>query len=184
MDLVSVQLSDGFAILDQSTKDIITTLLETRGIAEDVQDQMLTVAQLLNRVERMVTRTEMLNVLNQTGRSQGSAQGLAIDDGDGLQRQLEELANDKHLRALADERILVSPLYPTMTDRLEEVENAHAKTFQWIFRDRDSTSDEVPWDNFAKWLSRGTGVYWIKGKAGSGKSTLMRYIHANPQTKQ
>lgn len=32
------------------------------------------------------------------------------------------------------------------------------------------------WDNFAVWLKTGQGIYWINGKAGSGKSTLMNYI--------
>ena len=32
------------------------------------------------------------------------------------------------------------------------------------------------WDSFSDWLRSGTGVYWINGKAGSGKSTLMNYI--------
>ena len=33
-----------------------------------------------------------------------------------------------------------------------------------------------PWSNFVDWLEHGDGVYWINGKAGSGKSTLMRFI--------
>lgn len=44
------------------------------------------------------------------------------------------------------------------------------------------------WDNFAKWLGEqrlgeDDGLYWIEGKAGSGKSTLMRYIFDNKQTR-
>ena len=32
------------------------------------------------------------------------------------------------------------------------------------------------------WLEHGQGIYWINGKAGSGKSTLMSYIVQQPQT--
>ena len=32
------------------------------------------------------------------------------------------------------------------------------------------------WDDFTLWLKSGRGLYWINGKAGSGKSTLMNYI--------
>lgn len=32
------------------------------------------------------------------------------------------------------------------------------------------------WDDFSVWLKSGEGLYWINGKAGSGKSTLMNYI--------
>lgn len=28
----------------------------------------------------------------------------------------------------------------------------------------------------AQWLESGSGVYWVCGKAGSGKSTLMKHI--------
>jgi hypothetical protein len=34
---------------------------------------------------------------------------------------------------------------------------------------------------FASWLVYGTGTYWISGKPGSGKSTLMKYIFKNYQ---
>ena len=34
-----------------------------------------------------------------------------------------------------------------------------------------------PWDNFEEWLrSDGDNPYWLSGKPGSGKSTLMKYI--------
>ncbi len=52
---------------------------------------------------------------------------------------------------------------------------AYQKTFQWIFR---STSESTAWDNFTSYLSR-TDIntpYFINGKAGSGKSTLMKFI--------
>lgn len=40
------------------------------------------------------------------------------------------------------------------------------------------------WDNFIEWLkgSDGRNIYWITGKAGSGKSTLMKYLYNDPRT--
>ncbi|KAE8444628.1 hypothetical protein EG329_014376 [Mollisiaceae sp. DMI_Dod_QoI] len=40
------------------------------------------------------------------------------------------------------------------------------------------------WDSFSEWLkSENNKVYWISGKAGSGKSTLMKYlVEENPRT--
>jgi hypothetical protein len=46
------------------------------------------------------------------------------------------------------------------------------------------SSKETRWSNFIDWLRDGDGVYWVNGKAGSGKSTLMRYIYDNPKTKE
>jgi hypothetical protein len=34
---------------------------------------------------------------------------------------------------------------------------------------------ETPWDDFGEWLRSGSSVYWISGKPGSGKTTLVKY---------
>lgn len=46
----------------------------------------------------------------------------------------------------------------------------------------DKESDLTPWDDLKKWLREGNGIYWLSGKAGSGKSTLMKYIDQDPRT--
>ena len=38
------------------------------------------------------------------------------------------------------------------------------------------------WDDFGVWLQFGKGIYWVNGKAGSGKSTLMKYIVSHNKT--
>ncbi len=40
---------------------------------------------------------------------------------------------------------------------------------------------DIPWDNFPKWLEGDLALYWITGKPGSGKSTLMKYLHNDPR---
>ncbi|KAL6720867.1 hypothetical protein ACLMJK_002792 [Lecanora helva] len=58
--------------------------------------------------------------------------------------------------------------------REENIKDAHKKTFEWIF---DRADEGVrPWSNFVRWLETGQGTYWIHGKAGSGKSTLMNFL--------
>ena len=58
--------------------------------------------------------------------------------------------------------------------RFEEIEEAYKTTFDWIF--------ENPELKFCEWLQNGSGVYWINGKPGSGKSTLMKHVNRHPQT--
>jgi hypothetical protein len=78
--------------------------------------------------------------------------------------------------------------FSTMTYRRQEIDEAHKKTFAWIFCDQlqaaqiDLSQNHIPKDNFVKWLREDGGIYWIKGKAGSGKSTLMRFIVESQQT--
>ena len=67
-----------------------------------------------------------------------------------------------------------------MHARQEGIDQAHEETFEWIFAKQ---GDNVrPWYHFVDWLENGHGTYWISGKAGSGKSTLMNFIYHNPRT--
>lgn len=71
--------------------------------------------------------------------------------------------------------------FSSIDDRRDRIPEAHAETFEWIFH--DPKQRDKPWANFAKWLGDQDGLYWIGGKAGSGKSTLMRYVFENRQTR-
>jgi ABC-type molybdenum transport system ATPase subunit/photorepair protein PhrA len=37
-------------------------------------------------------------------------------------------------------------------------------------------------DSFVDWLEKGDGIYWINGKGGSGKSTLVNYVTTDSRT--
>lgn len=63
--------------------------------------------------------------------------------------------------------------FSTRRNHYEEVSATHQKTFQWICGPHASNT---PWSSFSEWLAEGVCIYWIQGKATSGKSTLMRYI--------
>jgi hypothetical protein len=67
-----------------------------------------------------------------------------------------------------------------MNDRYESIATAYDNTFLWVYEDPEKF--DRPWSNFAEWLSSGSNIYWIQGKAASGKSTLMRFIWNNPST--
>ena len=77
-------------------------------------------------------------------------------------------------------RLLKSLWFAEILMREETIAEAHAKTFQWIF---DKSGRAVrPWSNFNVWLENGEGIYWISGKAGSGKSTLMNFLFQDERT--
>jgi hypothetical protein len=68
-----------------------------------------------------------------------------------------------------------------MSWRYEEIPLAYQETFKWIFK--KPTADER-WDDFLAHLEGNASIpYFINGKAGSGKSTLMKYVVDNPVTK-
>lgn len=68
-----------------------------------------------------------------------------------------------------------------MDDREKKVKRSFQETFSWIFRQNLTEGpDEV---NFNEWLQNRGGMYWITGKAGSGKSTLMKFLRNHSQTR-
>jgi hypothetical protein len=76
---------------------------------------------------------------------------------------------------------LLDSLYDrNMNARRNQIEKRHTGTFSWVF------SEEIqrPWDSFTEWLSSKDSIYWISGKAGSGKSTLMKFLIGDKRTSQ
>lgn len=80
--------------------------------------------------------------------------------------------------------ILDSLGFANMQNRQEEVAQAYHTTFEWIFEEPNKETKSLPWTNFVDWLRHGDGIYWVNGKAGSGKSTLMKYIYNDKRTSQ
>ena len=77
--------------------------------------------------------------------------------------------NEKQLRRLVNNSILEHLTYEMLPKRYEAVAEAHPKTFEWAFQDVKGTS-------LSTWLEHQDGLFWISGKPGSGKSTLMKHI--------
>ncbi|KAF3762491.1 hypothetical protein M406DRAFT_107917 [Cryphonectria parasitica EP155] len=71
---------------------------------------------------------------------------------------------------------LVSGAFDNIDAREEAIAGSYKGTFSWIFHGNTNK-----WSNFPKWLESDADTpYWITGKPGSGKSTLMKYILHSP----
>lgn len=77
--------------------------------------------------------------------------------------------------------IMKSLHFPTLSDRESRVRKAHPATFDWLFEPDDeldkSANGGSTMTSMLNWLSTQNGMFWISGKAGSGKSTLMKFIY-------
>lgn len=89
-----------------------------------------------------------------------------------------------HARNLvAESRVLSRLSYLTMEYRHQAISKEHAKTFQWMYQ-QEPSDGKAP-TTFVPWLEEeDRGLYWITGKPGSGKSTLMKFISTHPKTIQ
>jgi hypothetical protein len=173
-----MSISERFDSLDWQTNLIISALLEDRKFAEkqlskDSCDQTASLVHLISRLQD-----------NNTAEHRKTRQmiaGLGTSQQDGslsITPHVEILGvpqeEESHLRKMIGNKILQSLRFASMTDRFEEVAEPYHKTCEWVF---DDSEDALrPWTNFAEWLRNGESLYWLKGKAGSGKSTLMKYI--------
>lgn len=126
------------------------------------------------------TVVELFGLLTSSDNAASLVKGSLIDDLvqalDGLRSangpgQLE--MSPQRRQALAD-RFIARLKYEGMFDREVIIEPAHLRTFQWVFESPAGYSR--PWHDFREWLQSEDQLYWITGKAGSGKSTLMKFI--------
>lgn len=90
------------------------------------------------------------------------------EDMEELSIHISSLANEVRLSA-SDQMLLNSLHFDYMAQRQATVEPAHEQTFEWVL----DPSSPVKFDD---WLRFQDGIYWINGKAGSGKSTLMKFL--------
>jgi hypothetical protein len=196
LDEQALQISEQFDHLDRQTQTIISALLQSSTPKPEAEvygvlhEEFITIAQALTQ---LVGRLE---TVNQNGDRLGRdliierERGIRLnEDGEkDIVAAIEMLAvsndEEKKLRASIQAQILNRLQYSMMSNRYEELHEAYPDTFEWVFR--TSTSEQRQWSNFSTWLlsQNGQGVYWINGKAGSGKSMLMKHIFDSDETKR
>ncbi|KAG7116091.1 hypothetical protein HYQ44_007244 [Verticillium longisporum] len=102
----------------------------------------------------------------------------ADDDDDASTSQPIEYASipvqgDEMMRRLGNMLKSIDELHrtldaPDLQARVTEIVDPFPETFGWVFRH----------SQFSQWLQQGSELFWLHGKPGSGKSTLMKYINA------
>ena len=98
---------------------------------------------------------------------------------DQLSSQLSALAH-KAKNIAAEQALLNSLRFRPMKDRFANISESVSKTFDWLF-DASDSKQQVG-SRFTNWLQNKSGVFWIEGKASSGKSTIMKYLCNNEKT--
>ncbi|OJJ05862.1 hypothetical protein ASPVEDRAFT_45324 [Aspergillus versicolor CBS 583.65] len=169
--------------LKQYREQIVVVLLvinNARQTAADskVEEIGLGVVSSEKRIldETRQARFQILDAISRSNYSPAKPEDVATVSA--LLSEVASFASEKQSR----ENVLESLYYPRMGDRREWISSAHRKTFNWALEHRKD--DTRPWDDLKEWLLQGNGIYWLSGKAGSGKSTLMKYIDQDERTTQ
>jgi hypothetical protein len=157
----------------------------TQAVGAQVLEKMETFIYLLCRLDAVNTEEHVLT-RNMILKHQAESRGVRLEDNDEITAYIEmnEVSRFQETRArkYVQNWILQGLRYPSMTYRYESIVEAYPETFDWVFR--ESTEEQRSWSNFSNWLESGSGVYWINGKAGSGKSTLMKHIFDDSRTRR
>ena len=72
--------------------------------------------------------------------------------------------------------ILQSLHFGEMGTRENSIEKAYPKTYHWAL--------EAESLGLRTWFRSGNGIFWVSGKAGSGKSTLMKFLSKSRETRR
>ena len=99
----------------------------------------------------------------------------------GLSRPILK-ASQNAIDRICQKRLLDKLWFKGINDRENSISEAHVETFGWVLKS-PAPDEELAYPNFASWLSSGSGLYWFSGKAGSGKSTLMKFVASHSKTR-
>ena len=174
--LVSMRTSSAAqAIKHDSRLDLLSSNLQVT--VRDILDGNVTL--LSERIDQSTTKLayqqqihheEILHALSGISVPPilSSQQAQAVD--------VEQLSKNRAVQT--EDFILQELTFREISDRADSIDRAHEKTFKWIFE--KASNDK--YSNFVQWLHGNDSLYWIRGKAGSGKSTLMKYLSGSKRT--
>ncbi|RSM14777.1 hypothetical protein CDV31_005211 [Fusarium ambrosium] len=170
---LELQQRQDFDKLDQKLQSFIANIAAGRTNMED-----------LLRTEGTLTREHITAEVTRAAKS--------------MEAHVSKETQERELKAATEnqrEHLLGSLRFQEMNQRRNTTTDPENATFKRIFRAYETTTnvgettetrddtdeedtdeiDEV-WQRFVDWLRSGEGLFWIQGKPGSGKSTLVRYI--------
>ncbi|KAN0092090.1 hypothetical protein V8E51_017937 [Hyaloscypha variabilis] len=195
LDMQAVKQTEGFRNLDKVAKDLVDKLdTDQLQLRDDLRahtnrlgHNQYQTNELISREHKQTRRIILASIQSGQSGDSYSENRASSEDSDSCSEPTEREKRKKRRQkqkekeeSLRIESLLLQSLrFSTMENRFEEIEPAHRTTYEWIFR---SPAAQSRWSDFPHWLEEGTGIYWINGKAASGKSTLMRFICDNPRT--
>ncbi|KAK8005679.1 hypothetical protein PG990_011716 [Apiospora arundinis] len=156
--------------MDQRLKVRLQRIL-TRHTNEEHKHQWSGIMSTVERLEQAAGRLEVGNAVSLKASAQILQSQLRTETSLGVLfgRLANEIRSKRYYLNLLD-----SLLFQDIVQRYSDVSFAHTATFNWAFNDGHT--------GLSKWLESGDGTYWVHGLAGSGKSTLMKYLYGHLNT--
>ncbi|RSM17104.1 hypothetical protein CDV31_003997 [Fusarium ambrosium] len=161
-------------------KRIVWVCQDKKKLESLVKELSYLVASLRNLIPPSTnSATPLITVEDLSGRFDIPNLRLLLDASKGRVAAIASPASEALTEKYKD-GVLMQIWFRTMNERRNAVHRAYPRTLCWVL---DPPEDDFEWYDLAQWLRSGSRMYWISGKAGSGKSTLMKYLFDEPKTK-
>lgn len=162
------------AIRGQLLYDIVVPMAEKINTIPDTSALDMQTRTLLNAI---IAGEDTNKAMEERLRSfHVEAVSILQDIRDGQSRHASYTQRDVDEEAKTLKKILDSLYFEQEKDRQDDIDRAHEGTYEWIYSEPPSGATRATWSNFHEWLRHDAGIYWVSGKAGSGKSTLMKLL--------
>ncbi|BCS03286.1 uncharacterized protein AKAW2_70164A [Aspergillus luchuensis] len=165
----------------------IQTLLHNRLVTHQQREIDYKLERLIEENERLdLNRTKELETLrNQITSALHDIINDVQQEGQKTRAWSALYAGAQKEKVYSTEQLLLNSLVFRLIDyRLRAIPKEHARTFAWVFEPDTKCDQTLPPANFVNWLRHDYGLYWISGKPGSGKSTLMKFLAGHEQTQE
>lgn len=171
-------MSQTIAVMEQRDNEFQTKILgEFQRLRDEVNSAAKTVAPEKSGYELLVKK------LPKVDKDMDHFGGFFVGNMTANLRTFSSTMNDFRTEienASCTLHVLKDLYFPRITARQRKIPDAHARTFMWIYeRELPGGSTRI---DFVDWLKTEEGVFWVQGKPGSGKSTLMKFIASNDRT--
>ncbi|GIZ38534.1 hypothetical protein CKM354_000195000 [Cercospora kikuchii] len=147
-------------------------------ILKMINDRQISLAKTLDQVDRSIRSSEIALISEFAQCRKDLAAALQARDNDPVISLLLNTEREGRL-VMKRKSILASLRFEEMDSRRCRIQDPNTSTYDWIL---DERKQSYPIVRYTTWLQNDSGFYWVTGKAGSGKSTLMKYISAHRST--
>lgn len=159
----------GTSALDSQTQTLLNAIKAGEDKSKEMEERLSAVNQEYAAIQQG-QHNEVVSLLHDL-RGEHARYASPTD------RYMEQEARETTLKKVLDSLYFEQEQY-----RCDAIEGAHRGTFEWIYSEPPSGATGATWSDFRSWLRNDAGIYWVSGKAGSGKSTLMKLLGTDGRT--
>lgn len=136
--------------------------LESQRLQRQKSERMTSIAPILKKVESRVRSTQ-----------DAASKPLTSEELSSLKAKVEDISNLQKL-VKRDLSVLRSLAFRSSFARHDAIPESHQETFSWVFSGNQENGSMQ--SGLVSWLESDECVFWVSGKPGAGKSTLMKFI--------